>query len=900
MTLLILLFAIIGFFVLAYRHSPLWQWALVAFIIGILSIFNGANWFWALLPSAIMGALIFKPIRMALLTNWVYSLTKKLLPAVSRTEQEALDAGTVGWDAELFSGRPKWDRLLNIRPISLSEEEQAFLDGPTEEACKMIDDWDIRNNRADLPPELWQFLKDKGFFGMLISKEYGGLGFSAQAQSMVVSKIASRSVAAGITVMVPNSLGPGELIEKYGTDAQKKKYLERLAKGKEIPCFALTGPTAGSDAAGMPDAGVVTYATYKGKKTLGIKLSWDKRYITLAPNATLLGLAFHLYDPENYLGKGKNVGITLALVPTDHPGVETGLRHYPARSAFLNGPTRGKDVFIPMEFLIGGTEYAGQGWRMLMECLSTGRAISLPAIGTVSIKHALRTTSAYARIRRQFNIPIGIMEGVAEPLARLVKDAYMYESSRRLTASMVDEGEKPSVISALLKYRTTEAMRQRYNDAMDIHGGRAVQDGPTNYLFSGYATVPVAITVEGANILTRTLITFAQGSLRAHPYLYSEVKALQNDDKEEGLNDFDKAFSGHVKYMLGNITGSFLHAITLGKFASSPTKGRMAKWYKRLHRYSQSFALIADWTVIYLGGALKRKQRISGRMADILSDLYLLSATLKRYEDDGRLEEDAPMVDAIAKDCFASIEKSFVEIFRNFPNIFISIIMRILVFPFGAHVFASSDRENNRLARSVLKPSEMRDRLTAGIFLTHDPNDRIGILEYTLNKIIEAEEIENKFIKALKEGIIEYRLDRDIFADAQSAGILNANEVEIMRSLDEAVKKAIKVDDFKPEELGQINKNNTKNKITKKASTKSSGKKKTLSKVVAAANTAISSKNKEKTPKRKSTKSTAKKLPTKAKEHLPSEVKENLPTKTEKASTKKQTKKTAGKNNRKD
>ncbi len=803
MTLIILILAIVAFFVLALRQSPLWQWALAFFVLGILCILNGAGWFWALLPAVIVGALTFKSIRMVALTKWIFGITKKMLPKVSATEQEALDAGTVGWDADLFSGRPKWDNLLNIRPVTISEEEQAFLDGPAEEACKMIDDWDTRNNRADLSPELWQFLKDKGFLGMLISKDHGGLGFSAQAQSKIVSKIASRSVAAGITVMVPNSLGPGELLEKYGTDAQKKKYLKRLAQGKEIPCFALTGPTAGSDAAGMPDVGVVTYGTYKGKKTLGVSLSWDKRYITLAPVASLLGLAVNLFDPDNHLGKGKNVGITLALVPADYPGVEIGLRHYPSRSAFMNGPTKGKNVFVPMEFLIGGVDYAGQGWRMLMECLSTGRAISLPAIGTVSIKHALRTTSAYARIRRQFNIPIGLMEGVAEPLSSLVKDAYMYEASRGLTASMVDEGEKPSVISALLKYRTTEAMRDRYNDAMDIHGGRAIQDGPSNYLFSGYAATPVAITVEGANILTRTLITFAQGSLRAHPFLYEEIQALQNDDKEEGLDDFDRAFGGHTKYMLGNIAGSFWHAITFSRFATSPVDHELAKYYKKLHRYSQSFALVADWIVIYLGGAIKRKQMLSGRMADILSDLYLMSATLKRFEDDGHNKDDIQIIAAIMKDRIAAIENNFVEVFRNIPNFLLRNIMRVLVFPLGAHAHSASDKENARLARLVLSPSELRDRLTDGVYKTLDPNDRTGVLENALLKVEAAKDIETKFLKAIKKGTLVRRLDRDIFDDALKAGVLNGNEVEILRAADEATKQVVKVDDFKPSELGQ-------------------------------------------------------------------------------------------------
>ncbi|MCF6302660.1 MAG: acyl-CoA dehydrogenase, partial [Devosiaceae bacterium] len=488
----VILVSLVVFAVMAYHKMPIWLWAAVALMMGMAGLLanqqmGAVSWVLALAPAAVLFAFSVPAFRRNVLIKPIFNAVKKILPAISSTEQEALDAGTVGWDADLFSGRPKWNNLLDIRKLTLSAEEQAFLDGPTNEVCAMIDDWDIRHNRADMPPEVWQFLKDKGFLGMLISKEHGGLGFSAQAQSMVVSKIASRSVAAGISVMVPNSLGPGELLEKYGTQAQKEKYLERLAKGEEVPCFALTGTHAGSDAAGMRDVGVVTMGTYEGKEVLGVRLSWDKRYITLAPVATLVGLAVNLFDPENLLGKGENIGISLALVPADYPGVEIGRRHFPSGSAFMNGPTSGTDVFVPMEFMIGEVDYVGQGWRMLMECLSTGRAISLPAIGSVSMKAALRHTSAYARIRRQFGIPIGIMEGVAEPLARLVKSAYMFEGARAATASMVDEGQKPAVISALLKYRATEAMRDRVNDALDIHGGRGIQEGPRNYLFSAYA-----------------------------------------------------------------------------------------------------------------------------------------------------------------------------------------------------------------------------------------------------------------------------------------------------------------------------------------------------------------------------------------------------------------------------
>jgi acyl-CoA dehydrogenase len=808
-TLALVAISLVVFAILAVRQSPLWQWGVAALTIGLLTRidFVGGGIAVAtdlfglilvLIPAALLLALAIEPVRKAVLTTPIYGAVKKILPRVSRTEQEALDAGTVGWDAELFSGQPDWSKLTSIRPLTLSSEERAFLDGPVNTLCAMIDDWDTRHNRADLSPEVWQFLKDNGFLGMLIAKEYGGLGFSAQAQSMIVSKIASRSVAAGITVMVPNSLGPGELLEKYGTEAQKDKYLGRLAKGQEVPCFALTGVHSGSDAGGMRDIGIVTKGIYQGREVMGVRLSWDKRYITLAPVATLVGLAFVLHDPENLLGRGEKIGITLALVPHDHPGVEIGRRHFPARQAFMNGPTRGHDVFIPMEFLIGGIDYAGQGWRMLMECLSTGRAISLPAIGSISIKQSLRVTSAYARVRRQFGIPVGIMEGVAEPIGRMVKNAYMFEAARALTASMVDEGQRPAVISALLKYRTTEAMRESLDDAFDVHGGRAIQDGPSNYLFGAYMATPVAITVEGANILTRTLMTFAQGVLRAHPFLYREIQAAQDKERKAGINAFDKAFGGHTSFMLRNIAASFLHGLTDGRFASSPVTHEMAHWYRHLHRYSQAFALVADWTTVFLGGDLKRKQKLSGRMADILGDLYLMSATLKRFDEEGRIAEDRIVVDAIMADRIAGMERIFGEVFANFPNGLMANAMRVLCFPLGRHARPSSDRVNYRFVRAVLRPGAFRDRLTTGTYVSMEPGDVTGVLEDALIKVTEAEEIEAKFVKAARKGVIERRLDRDAIADAVAAGVLNDNEAGIMRAADEATDRVVRVDDFEP------------------------------------------------------------------------------------------------------
>jgi acyl-CoA dehydrogenase len=813
LTVLLVVIAVAGFAALAMRESPLWQWGLALLVFGLLVgiefdssgaefEFGFGSWVFLVLGGILL-LLSVRPIRMAALIAPVFAAVKSILPRVSRTEQEALDAGTVGWDAELFSGRPNWEKLTAIRPLTLTEEEQAFLDGPTETACRMIDDWDIRHNRADLSPELWAFLRERGFLGMLIGKEHGGLGFSAQAQSMIVSKIASRSVAAGITVMVPNSLGPGELLEKYGTQAQKEKYLHRLATGQDVPCFALTGVHSGSDAGGMRDIGIVTRGTWNGQEALGVRLTFDKRYITLAPIATLVGLAFILKDPDNLLGRGEDIGITLALIPHDHPGLDIGRRHYPARQAFMNGPVRGKDMFVPIDYLIGGTDYAGQGWRMLMECLSTGRAISLPAIGSISIKATLRATSAYARVRRQFGIPVGLMEGVAEPLGEMVKRAYAFEAARRLTASMVDEGQRPAVIAGLLKYTTTEAMRDSMDDAFDIQGGRAIQDGPGNYLFGAYQALPVAITVEGANILTRTLMTFAQGVLRAHPYLLKEVQAAQDKDRRAGMAAFDTAFGGHTKFMLRNIVASLLHGLTNGAFASSPNDGPMAGWYRKLHRYSQAFALVADWTTVVLGGSLKSKQKISGRMADLLGDLYLMSSTLKRFDEEGRIGEDKALVDAIMEDRIASMESSFGEVFDNFPNPVFAWAMRILCFPLGRHARRASDDTNYRLVRAVLKPGPFRDRLTTGVYHTTDPNDVTGVLEDAFIKVTEAEDIENRFIKAARRGVFDRRLDRDAVADAVAAGVINDNEAGILRAADEATERAVQVDDFDKDVLAQ-------------------------------------------------------------------------------------------------
>jgi acyl-CoA dehydrogenase len=802
--ILFLLLAIAAFLALGMMRAPLWGWAVAVGLLTLVGIGGSVgilSWL-AWLPFVALALLSIPSLRRSFVVAPVYRIVQKILPKVSDTEAQALEAGTVGFDAEIFSGTPDWDKLKSIPPIEISAEEQAFLDGPTHELCAMINDWQIRHAQREIPEEIWDFVKKHGFLGMLITKEHGGLGFSPQAQSLILGKIASRSPDVVTIVMVPNSLGPGELIEKYGTDQQKHYYLPRLAKGEEVPCFSLTGPTSGSDAATMRDVGYVTRGTHQGNDTLGIRLSWDKRYITLGPKATLVGLAFRLFDKDNLLGKGEDVGITLALIPANHPGVNIGRRHLPSGAAFPNGPNWGNDVFIPIDWVIGGANMAGNGWRMLMECLSAGRAISLPSSATAGAKTMLRVTSAYARIRKQFGLPVSRMEGVEEPLVRIIETAYVNEAARAMTAAMVSRGEKPSVISALMKYQTTEKMRRAVNDAMDIHGGRAICDGPSNYLQSAYQMVPVGITVEGANILTRTLITFAQGALRSHPYLYKEVQAAQDTDRARGLDAFEDAFGNHIAFSLSNATGAFVHNVTGGALVSAPEHAqRMSHWYRQLARASRSYAFVADLTVALLGGGLKTKQKITGRMADGLSELYMLAATLKRYDDDGRPTGDEHIVELAAKNALYRFQEAVGGTIDNFPAHWARPLMRIVVFPLGRRFKPASDVLGHKVARRVLEPGEARDRLTRHIFVSKDVNDPTGILEVTLEKVIAAEPAEKKLEKAIRDGLVRRYHGFDWFADAEAKGVITAAEAEQLREVERLVARVIAVDHFDPAEL---------------------------------------------------------------------------------------------------
>ena len=624
-----------------------------------------------------------RPLRAGLITRPFMRAYLRLLPAMSQTEKEALEAGTVWWDGELFTGAPKWEKLLAAKPPQLSAAESAFLDGPCEELCRMLDEWNITHERGDLPPQVWEFLKTRGFFAMIIPKKYGGLEFSAYAHSCVLAKIASRSATASSTVAVPNSLGPAELLNHYGTEEQKNYYLPRLARGEEVPCFALTGPRAGSDASSIPDTGIVSRGLWQGREVVGLKLNFSKRNITLAPVATVIGLAFRMFDPERLLGGKTDIGITCALIPRNTPGVSIGRRHFPLNIPFQNGPIQGKDVFVPVDFIIGGAAMAGSGWRMLVEQLSVGRCISLPSNATGAAKAGVWATGAYARIRTQFNLPVGKFEGVETVIARMVGLAYTMDAARSVTAGAIDGGEKPSVPSAMLKYHVTEMGRQVANDAMDVHGGKGICLGPRNYLGRGYQIVPVAITVEGANLLTRNLIIFGQGAVRCHPFVLREMTAARNPDRTAGVAEFDRALFGHIGFTLSNAVRSFIMALTHARFTRAPVRGPTARYYQHVVRFSASFAFAVDVAMLALGGYLKKKEGLSARLGDVLSCMYLASMVLKHHENQGRQLEDLPIVEWACRNLLYAAQEQLHGFLRNFPNRLLAGLMRALIFPRG-------------------------------------------------------------------------------------------------------------------------------------------------------------------------------------------------------------------------
>ena len=723
----------------------------------------------------------------------IFALARNVLPPMSDTEREALEAGDVWWDADLFTGNPNWSKLLNYAPAVLTDEEKAFLNGPVDELCAMLDEWKIFWEWRDLPHEVWDFIKRKKFFGMIIPKEFGGLGFSPYAHSEVVRKLSSRSLTAAVTVMVPNSLGPGELLMRFGTKEQQERWLPRLADGRDIPCFGLTSPEAGSDAASMIDSGIICKGTFEGREMLGLKLNWHKRYITLGPVATLLGLAFKAYDPDHLIGEVDELGITVALIPTHLPGVSIGRRHLPAMQMFQNGPNWGRDVFIPLDYIIGGRERLGQGWKMLMTALAAGRGISLPSLSAAGAAYAARTTGAYARIRKQFGISISKFEGIEEPLARIAGTAYLLDGARRLTCAALNEGHHPAVISGIMKLQATERMRIVIDDAMDIHGGKAIIDGPQNYLGNLYRSVPVGITVEGANILTRNLIVFGQGAIRAHPYLLDEMNALRDDDRERGLDAFDRAFWKHVGHTFTNLFRAWGRSWSFGLFAPAPDASDATRFYRQLSRYAAGFALAADLALLTLGGALKRKEMLSARFGDILSELYLLSGALKRWQDEGRQRDDFAALEWCMANGFRTIESRLAEICANLPNRLVGALLKFFLQPFGARVLGPSDRVVHQCAQLVLEPSAARDRLTSDLSHVADDGGQAR-LEKAFVLVASTEEISKRLHAA--------RL-RDV-NEAVKKGVITQSEAERLAAAHEAVAKVIDVDDFAPEALSPI------------------------------------------------------------------------------------------------
>lgn len=794
----------IGSGVLLYARAPLWTWG----IFTVLTLAAFTHWsisVWAagllwLLFIPVVAVLLLTPLRRRLLSAPILKLFRAVLPSMSSTEREALEAGTVGWDGELFSGRPNWQTLLAYPAPRLTAEEQAFLDGPVEELCRMIDDWHITQELHDLPVPVWDYLKHNGFFGLIIPKRYGGLDYSALAHSAIVLKIASRGISAAVTAMVPNSLGPAKLLLHYGTEAQKDHYLPRLARGEDVPCFALTSPEAGSDAAAMTDCGVVCQGEFQGERNvLGVRLNWDKRYITLGPVATVLGLAFKLYDPDHLLGDKAELGITLALIPTDTPGVQIGNRHFPLSQAFQNGPNSGHDVFIPLDWIIGGIERAGQGWRMLMECLSDGRAISLPALSAGAGKLVCRATGAYARVRTQFHQPIGRFEGVEEALARIAGLTYQMDAARLLTTTALDQGEKPAVISAIVKYHLTERMRRVVNDAMDIHGGSGICLGPRNILGRVYQAVPISITVEGANILTRSLIIFGQGAMRCHPYVLKEMQAAADTDPQRAVREFDRALFGHIGFTLSNALRSLVLGLSDARLATAPLRGASHRYLQQASRMSAAFALAADFAMLIMGGTLKRRERLSARFADVLSNLYLLSATVKRFHEQGEPTDDTVLLHWACRDALFTMQQGLEEILRNFPNRIVAGMLRVLIFPLGQRYRKPDDRLDHAVAAVLLEPGATRDRLSVGIHLPSDTNEPLARLEDALLKVIAAEPIEQKLRKArLRVDTVPPNADK-MLDQAVQAGIITLQEAAQLRSATAARMDALQVDDFPPD-----------------------------------------------------------------------------------------------------
>ncbi|MFD2641072.1 acyl-CoA dehydrogenase [Pseudomonas japonica] len=807
MLLLWLVVLVLGSVWLAYRRTPaLPALALVAVYVIAMGTFSRApGWLTFLLLLAIAAIalpLLLPDLRRRLLSAPLFGWFQRTLPPMSSTEREAIDAGTVWWDGELFSGRPDWNTLLGYAKPELTAEEQAFIDGPTEALCAMVSDWQIGQD-MDLPAQAWQHIKEHGFFALIIPREYGGKGFSAYAHSQVAMKLATRSGDLASTVMVPNSLGPAELLLHYGTDEQRKHYLPRLARGEEIPCFALTGPLAGSDAGAMPDTGIVCRGQWNGEEVIGLRLTWEKRYITLGPVATLLGLAFKAYDPEHLLGDDEELGISLALIPTDIPGVEIGRRHLPLGAAFMNGPNSGKDVFVPLDFLIGGQAMLGKGWMMLMNCLSVGRSISLPAVGTGAAKFTSLVSGQYAQIREQFNVPLAAFEGIQESLARIGGNAWLMDSARLLTAKAVDLGEKPSVLSAILKYHLTERGRECIQHAMDIHGGKGIIMGPNNYLGRNWQGAPIFITVEGANILSRNLMIFGQGAIRCHPFVLKEMALAGREDHDQALREFDSLLLQHIGFAVGNAASTLALGLGLGHFDKVPGDPLSQGYFRALNRQAAAFALLADLCMMLLGGELKRRERLSARLGDVLSYLYLGSAALKRYHDLNSPSHLQPLLRWAMEESLGQAEQALDRLLDNFPNRLLGCALRVIVFPFGRRHTGPSDELDAEIAALIGRGAgdPALEALLEGCYRPTDPDDPVGALHHARQHLSDSGELHKQLRHALKNGEFTTQAGEPLIDAALRAGTLDTAQAQQLRDAEAARRKVIDVDAFTKEEL---------------------------------------------------------------------------------------------------
>jgi len=739
---------------------------------------------WALILGIPLIALsiiiLFAPLRFNLITKPAYKTLANSMPSISTTEQEALEAGTSWWEKELFMGAPDWSQFEKYPYPTLSEEEQSFIDNEVELLCSMLNEWEIHHHLKDLPPEVWQFIKDKGFLGLIIPKSFGGKEFSSFAQSRIMSKIASRSLTTAVSCMVPNSLGPGELLMHYGTDAQKQQYLPGLAKGEEIPCFGLTSPEAGSDAGAIPDSGVVCYSEHEGAQVLGLRMNFSKRWITLAPIATVVGLAFKLYDPEGLLGdKNKTeYGITCALIPASHAGVKIGARHFPG-SPFMNGTVEGEDVFIPIDWIIGGQENAGKGWRMLMECLGVGRGISLPALATAAGEMSYLTVGAFAKIRQQFNISVGKFEGVQEATSEIASDAYMLEAFRYLVTCGLNQGGTPAVMTAMAKYYATETMRKVVNHGMDIAGGRAIQLGPRNFLALTYQAIPIAITVEGANILTRSLMIFGQGSMRCHPYLFEELQLLQSEDKANAVQKFDDLLFKHLAYTFNRGAKSFAYGWSGGSNDAPQSVDQFtASYYKTINRFSANFALVSDMSLGLLAGDLKRKEMLSGRLADIHAHLFISTAILKFYEAGQKTEAEQLHAKLALQKAFLNIQEAFWGLFKNFPAKLPAAFVKWICFPLGRVISKPDDELKQQVAELMMQEHPFREQLKHHVFYSTKADDVTGRLEHTFQILRTLEPLWDKFKKAESKGKFTGLTFEENIAQAIKEGFITESEAQ--------------------------------------------------------------------------------------------------------------------------